>query len=349
MSVFEHSEFDGHEHVAFCHDKSTGLKAIIAVHNSNLGAALGGCRMWSYNSDQEALEDVLRLSKGMTYKAAMAGLQQGGGKAVIIGDPRTDKSPAMMLAMGDFIESLSGKYISAEDSGMTVDDLRTIGKQTRYVTGTHAKYHINSESADGNPAPSTAYGVFVAIRSTVEYALNKPLKGLKVAIQGLGHVGMRLAEHLHSQGVELWVTDIHQENVDRAVRQFCAHAVSLDDIYQQPVDVFAPCAMGAILNEANILRLQAKVVAGAANNQLAKESDGQLLSARGITYAPDYVTNAGGIIDLYHQTIKSSDDAMRGHIEKISQTLIEIFQRAKSQGTATNLVANQIAEERFAK
>jgi leucine dehydrogenase len=349
MSVFEHSEFDGHEHVAFHQDKASGLKAIIAVHNSNLGNALGGCRMWPYASDEEALRDVLRLSKGMTYKAAMAGLKQGGGKAVIIGNPRTDKTSEKMQAMGKFIESLSGQYISAEDSGLTVDDLKLMGKQTAYVSGIQAKYHINSEAADGNPAPSTAYGVYVGLKATVEYSMNSQLKGVKVAIQGLGHVGIRLAKHLHSQGAKLYVTDIHSENIEKVVSEFSAIAVNPNDIYDLDVDVFAPCAMGAILDAENIARLKVKVIAGAANNQLAKEAFGQLLTEKGILYAPDYVINAGGIIDIYHQSISSSDKSLREHIEKISNTLIEIYRRAQSQGIATNIVANQIAEERFSK
>jgi leucine dehydrogenase len=347
MSVFEHSEFDGHEHVAFYQDKATGLKAIIAVHNSNLGHALGGCRMWPYVSDEEALRDVLRLSKGMTYKAAMAGLNQGGGKAVIIGDPRTEKTPEKMLAMGLFIDSLSGKYISAEDSGLTVDDLKLMGKQTEHVSGIHAKYHINSEPADGNPAPSTAYGVYIGLKASVEHAMNSDLEGIKVAIQGLGHVGMRLAKHLQKQGAKLYVTDIHPENIEKAVSEFSAIAVKPADIYDLDVDVFAPCAMGAILDSQNIARLKVKVIAGAANNQLATEESGQLLADKGILYAPDYVINAGGIIDIYHQSIFSSDKGLRDHIEKISDTLLEVYRRAESQKIATNIVANQIAEERF--
>jgi leucine dehydrogenase len=349
MSVFEHSEFDGHEHVAFHQDKASGLKAIIAVHNSNLGNALGGCRMWPYVSDEEALRDVLRLSKGMTYKAAMAGLKQGGGKAVIIGNPRTEKTSEKMLAMGKFIDSLSGQYISAEDSGLTVDDLKLMGKETAYVSGIQAKYHINSEPADGNPAPSTAYGVYVGLKATVEYSMNIELKDVKVAIQGLGHVGMRLAKHLYNQGAKLYVTDIHPENIEKAVSEFSAIAVNPDDIYDLDVDVFAPCAMGAILDAENIERLKVKVIAGAANNQLAKEEFGQLLADKEILYAPDYVINAGGIIDIFHQSISSSDKELRDHIEKISITLFEIYQRAESQGIATNIVANQIAEERFGK
>lgn len=347
MSVFEHGEYDGHEHVAFCQDKATGLKAIIAVHNSNLGSALGGCRMWPYSSDEEALRDVLRLSKGMTYKAAMAGLKQGGGKAVIIGDPRTQKTPKKMIAMGKFIDSLSGKYISAEDSGLTVDDLKLMGTETPYVSGIQARYHINSEPADGNPAPSTAYGVYVGLKTSVKQAMNSDLKGVKVAIQGLGHVGARLAKHLYQEGAELYVTDIHPENIEMAVSNFSAVAVSRNDIYDLDVDVFAPCAMGAILNAENIFKLKAKVIAGAANNQLAKEEFGQLLVDKDILYAPDYVINAGGIIDIYHQSISSSDKALKEHIDKIGDSLLEIYQRAKKQGIATNIVANQIAEERF--
>lgn len=349
MSVFEHSEYDGHEHVAFSQDKVSGLKAIIAVHNSNLGNALGGCRMWPYASDEEALRDVLRLSKGMTYKAAMAGLKQGGGKAVIIGDPRTEKTPEKMLAMGKFIDNLSGQYISAEDSGLTVDDLKLMGTKTAYVSGIQAKYHINSEPADGNPAPSTAYGVFVGLKTSVKQAMNSELKGVNVGIQGLGHVGMRLAKHLHNEGARLFVTDIHPENIEKAVSAFSAIAVSPEDIYDLDVDVFAPCAMGAILNAENIPRLKVKVIAGAANNQLAKEEFGQLLVDKNILYAPDYVINAGGIIDIYHQSISSSDKALIEHINKISETLLEIYQRAEIQGIATNIVANQIAEERFNK
>jgi leucine dehydrogenase len=277
----------------------------------------------------------------------MAGLKQGGGKAVIIGNPRTEKTPEKMLAMGEFIDSLSGKYISAEDSGLTVDDLKLMGQKTQYVSGVQAKYHINSEPADGNPAPSTAYGVYVGLKTSVQHAMNSELQGVKVAIQGLGHVGMRLAKHLHRQGAKLYVTDIHPENIEKAVNEFAAIAVSPKNIFELDVDVFAPCAMGAILDAESIAKLKVKVIAGAANNQLAKEEFGQLLADKGILYAPDYVINAGGIIDIYHQSISSSDKGLRDHIEKISDTLLEIYRRAQSKKIATNIVANQIAEERF--
>ena len=349
MSVFQHIEFDGHEHIAFCHDQKTGLKAIIAIHNTNLGASLGGCRMWPYASDDEALYDVLRLSKGMTYKAAMAGLNQGGGKAVIIGDPRKVKTVALMGAMGRFVDSLGGKYITAEDSGISVADLQVMAEHSTHIAGTEAKYHVFGEHADGNPAPSTSYGVFVGLRSSVEFALKRDLVGVKVAIQGLGHVGLRLAEQLHKAGAILFVTDIFPENIEKAVSQFGAIAVQPDEIYDLDVDVFAPCAMGAILNPETINRLKAKVVAGAANNQLATEDCGLLLKQKGILYAPDYVINAGGIIDIYHQKIPSSHEALRAHIERISDTLVEIYQRAEELAQSTNVVANQIAEERFGK
>jgi leucine dehydrogenase len=251
--------------------------------------------------------------------------------------------------MGRFVDSLGGQYISAEDSGMSVADLKIMAEHSNHIAGIDAKYHVFGEQADGNPAPSTAYGVFVGLKSSVEFALGRNLHGVKVAIQGLGHVGSRLAEHLHKAGAELYVTDIYPESIDKAVKQFGAKAVSLDEIYDLDVDVFAPCAMGAILNPQTILRLKVKVIAGAANNQLATESCGQLIRDKGILYAPDYVINAGGIIDIYHQKIPSSHDAMRAHLERISATLVEIYQRADELSQATNIVANQIAEERFAK
>ena len=349
MSVFEHKEFDQHEHVAFCHDQTSGLKAIIAVHNTNLGPSLGGCRMWSYDSDEDALNDVLRLAKGMTYKAAMADLPQGGGKAVIIGDPRSQKSPQMLAAMGAFVDSLGGKYISAEDSGMSVDDLKIMAKHSKYIAGIDAKFHVNGGIPDGNPAPSTAFGVFVGLQATVKYSLKSDLRGVKVAIQGLGHVGYRLAEHLHKHGAILYVTDIYPESLQKAREAFGAVVVAPDEIFALDVDVFAPCAMGAAINHDSVNQLQAKIIAGAANNQLADESFGGLLTDKGILYAPDYVINAGGIIDIYHQKQASSAAAMRMHIEKIGDTLVEIYDRATELGLPTNIVANQIAEERFAK
>ncbi|TDF39950.1 Glu/Leu/Phe/Val dehydrogenase [Alteromonadaceae bacterium M269] len=347
MSLFEHPEFADHQQVSFFSDQASGLKAVIAVHNTNLGPALGGCRMWNYASSAEALNDVLRLSKGMTYKAAMAELKLGGGKSVIIGDPRTQKSPAMMEAMGRCVESFMGNYITAEDSGISVDDLKLMEKHSQNIAGTRANYSYDGGESDGNPAPSTAYGVFVGLKASVAHRLNRNLKGVKVAIQGLGHVGYRLAKHLHSEGAELFVTDIFPDNLDKAATELGAKIVDPKDIFSQDVDVFAPCALGASINEETIPLLKASVIAGAANNQLAFEHLGGELAKRDILYAPDYVINAGGVIDIYHQRMDSDATALRAHIERIGVTLNEIYERAGAENKATNNVANAIAEERF--
>lgn len=348
MSVFDHPEFDNHEHVSFYHDEEAGLSAIIAVHNTNLGPALGGCRMWPYINSAEALTDVLRLSKGMTYKSAMANLELGGGKSVIIGDPRKAKTPAMMAAMGRFVDSFGGTYFTAEDSGIAVTDLQTMAEQSEYIAGVNAKYHVAGEVPDGNPAPSTAYGVFVGLRATVEHALGKSLEGVTVAIQGMGHVGYRLAQHLKDAGAELFVTDIYPEGVEKAVNELGATAVAPEDIYTLDVDVIAPCALGASINDESLPNIKAKVIAGAANNQLAREEMGDLLRQRGILYAPDYVINAGGVIDIFHQRMpESSNEKMRAHVEQIGDTLKEIYVRADQEDAPTNRVANIIAEERF--
>ncbi|MCC2616670.1 amino acid dehydrogenase [Aestuariibacter halophilus] len=347
MSVFEHPEFEGHEHVAFHQDEATGLKAIIAVHNTNLGPALGGCRMWTYQDSAEALNDVLRLSRGMTYKSAMADLKLGGGKSVIIGDPRKHKTPEMMQAMGRFVDSLGGRYITAEDSGIAVADIKEMSKHTAYVGGVEAKYRYDGGEADGNPAPSTAYGVFVGLKAAVQHKLGSDLKGVKVAIQGLGHVGYRLAEHLHREGAILYVTDIFPDNLARAKEELGAIVVEPADIFGLDVDVFAPCALGAAINESSLVQLKARVIAGAANNQLANESIGKAVREKGLLYAPDYVINAGGVIDIYHQRMLSTPTALRAHIEKIGETLSEIFVRADEEGRPTNVVANLMAEERF--
>ncbi len=347
MSVFDHGEFDKHERVAFWNDGKTGLQAIIAVHNTHLGPALGGCRMWPYANSAEALTDVLRLSKGMTYKAAMAELKLGGGKSVIIGDPRRVKTPEMMESMGRFVESLGGSYYTAEDSGVSVDDLHHMAKHSQYIAGINAKYQYTGEPSDGNPAPSTAYGVFVGLQAAVKHQFNSDVNGLTVAIQGLGHVGYRLAAHLHAAGANLIVTDIYPESTERAAEEFGAKVVAPEQINSVNADVLAPCAMGATINLEGIEGIQAKVIAGAANNQLSTESMGEVLRQKGILYAPDYVTNAGGVIDIYHQRFDSSAEAMKTHIERIGDNLSAIFSRADDENSATNEVANAMAEERF--
>jgi leucine dehydrogenase len=351
MSVFSHREFDNHQQVAFFKDNKTGLRAIIAVHNTNLGPALGGCRMWSYATDEEALTDVLRLSRGMTYKSALANLSLGGGKAVIIGDPRTEKSDDLLYAMGDFIEGLGGRYITAEDSGTSVADLLKMAQRTSFVSGVD-----QASDHGGDPSPSTAYGVFVSLREAVAYKLGRSnLDGLRVAIQGLGNVGYRLAEYLHKAGAELFVTDIVQANVDRAVRELKATAVSGDKIFSLDVDVFAPCALGAAINDQSIEQLKAPIIAGAANNQLATPTHGQILHDRGVLYTPDYVVNAGGIIDVYYQRkMLSADYSAENYasdlatkVEGIGTTLKEIFVRSDAENVPTFVVADRVAEERF--
>jgi len=345
----KHPEFDGHEKVVIRHDLSTGLRAIIAVHNTSRGPALGGCRMWPYASGADAMTDALRLSKGMTYKSALAGLSLGGGKAVIIGDPRRDKTRELLLAMGEFINSFEGRYITAEDSGTSVADMRLIGSRTHWAAGVsdHGPH-------GGDPSPSTAYGTFVGLKTAVAHRLgNGPeigsLEGLRVAIQGVGNVGFHLAERLAKAGATLFVADVFEANVNRAVASLGACAVDPDEIYELDVDVFSPCAMGAVINDQTLGRLKAPVIAGAANNQLATPKHGNALHERGILYAPDYVLNAGGIIDIAYQQQGDSRKDMLAHVEGIGSTLAEILDRADAESTPTYQVADQLAEERFSR
>jgi leucine dehydrogenase len=348
MPVFTHIDFDHHEQVGFGHDQASGLKAIIAVHDTTLGPALGGCRMWNYASDEEALRDVLRLSRGMTYKSALARLPLGGGKAVIIGDPRTGKSEALFQAMGDFVDSLGGRYITAADSGTGVAEMQIMAERTRHVAGAGQREAIGGGTRDGDPSPATAYGVFVGIRSAVRHRLGRDdLNGLKVAIQGVGQVGFGLARHLKDAGAELWVTDIHEANQRRAVEQLGAHAVGQQEIFGLDVDVFAPCALGAIINPQTLEALRAPIIAGAANNQLASAELAEQLRRRDCLYAPDYAINAGGIIDVCYERTGGSSEQLKAHIEGIEATLDEIFQRSKAEGATTSAIADQMARERL--
>jgi len=346
VPVFTHKEFDGHEEVAFCHHRENGLTAIIAIHNSARGPALGGCRMWPYESEADALTDVLRLSRGMTYKAAMAGLRLGGGKSVIIADPRRDKTPALFRAMGRAVDGFGGRYIVAEDVGIAVEDVQIMRRETRHVAGA-------GNGGAGDPSPATAYGVFVGLRAAVAQRLGRTsVKGLRVAVQGLGHVGRELAGLLRQQGAELVVADIHARAVEEAVGELGARAVAPEEIYDAEVDVFAPCALGAILNDDTIPRLKAKVVTGSANNQLAEGRHGAVLKARGILYAPDYVINAGGLIYVSGDAAPSNGagfdrDAALARVAAIQDTLLEIFARAEAEDMATSAAADRIAEERF--
>lgn len=347
MAVFSNTSFSEHEHVAFHHDPVSGLKAIIAIHNTALGPSLGGCRMYPYANDDEAITDALRLSKGMTYKAAMANLPMGGGKSVIIGNPHSDKSPEIMQAMGVFVESLGGQYIVAEDSGIAVSDVHMMAQQTKYAGGLNAKFTYEGDPSDGNPAPSTAYGTFVGLKAAVDFALQKDLSELTVAIQGVGQVGYRLAKHLHKAGAKLIIADTFAPAVDKAQSEFGAKVVDINEIHAVDADVLAPCALGATINPTTINSIKAKVIAGAANNQLLTESLGQSLFDKGITYAPDYVINAAGIIDIHHQQVDSSAAKMKAHIEMIGSTLTEIFTLSQAQQRPTNIVANELAEAKF--
>lgn len=343
MSVFSSSHFDQHELVSFREDKNTGLKAIIAVHNTNLGPALGGCRMFPYTNDNEALADVLRLSRGMTYKSALAGLPLGGGKSVIIGNPHKDKTPDLMRAMGDFIESLGGLYITAEDSGTGVEEMKFIAERTSYVSGIE-----EGGKFGGDPSPYTAHGVFCGIKAAVKHRFGgDSLSGLSVAVQGAGSVGRHLIKQLIEEGAKVLVADVNAVNIQKAI-ELGATQVSTDEILFQDVDVLAPCAMGAIINDAVIDSIKARIIAGAANNQLATPLQGLQILKKGILYAPDFVINAGGIIDVHYQRLGRQADESHEHVENIANVLGEIFLRSESVNLPTAVVAEQLAEEIFA-
>ncbi|QFU74880.1 Glu/Leu/Phe/Val dehydrogenase [Halioglobus maricola] len=340
MSIFTAPAFDSHELVTFGRDEATGLRAIIAVHSTALGPAVGGCRMFPYATEDEALHDVLRLSRGMTYKSALAGLPFGGGKSVIIGDPRKDKTPALMYAMGEFVHSQGGRYVAAEDSGTGVADIRLMAERTPFVSG------MDDNEFGGDPSPSTAWGVFISIRAAVKHRLGQSdTKGIRVALQGLGHVGYYLAKFLVEDGAQVIAADVNQANVDRAVADLGITAVDPGVILTQEADVFSPCAMGAVLNAQSIGQLRVGIVAGAANNQLATETDGAQLKDRGILYCPDFLINAGGIIDVHHQRIGSADTVKRAHIDHIEETLAQVLQQADATHRETNLIAESLAEE----
>ena len=347
MAVFSLSDFADHEQVVFVSDDKSGLKAIIAIHNSNLGPALGGCRMWPYASEDEAIRDVLRLSRGMTYKSAMARLKLGGGKSVIIGNPRTHKTPELLAAFARALEQLNGRYIAAEDSGTSVADMKYMAQLTPHVAGIVDK-PSDQGTRSGDPSPATAYGVFVGIKAAVQEKLGRDsLAGLRIAVQGVGNVGLDLARQLKAAGAQLWITDIHRESLLQAGKELGATVVPPDEIFGLDVDVFAPCALGAVLNDTTIPQLKAAIVAGAANNQLAEPRHGVVLMKRDILYAPDYVINAGGIIDVYHERIGFERAALIAHIEGIHDNLLEIFARARKEARPTGEVADAIAEERF--
>ena len=337
----------GYEQVVRAEDAESGLRAIIAVHDTRLGPALGGLRMWPYRSWDEATFDVLRLSRGMTYKSAVADTGLGGGKSVILGNPKTGKSDALFHAMGRFIDSLGGTYITAEDVGTSVEDMVKVRRETKWVTGLP-----RSMGSSGDPSPWTALGVFVGQKACLEEVFGSAdFKGKTVAIQGMGHVGVFLAEHLHAAGAKLVVADVFPERAKDAATRFRAQVVEPDAIYDVECDVFAPCALGAVIHDATLDRLKTKIVAGAANNVLLREEHGDRLREKGVLYAPDYVINAGGIINVSIEVEPGGYDESRSRrkVENIYDALKKVFRISRERSVSTNRASNLLAEERLSR
>ena len=341
MTVFDHREFDRHEIVHFVDDPNSGLKAIIAIHSTALGPAAGGCRRWQYASDADAVTDVLRLSRGMTYKNAIAGLPFGGGKAVILASDDSPKSETLFRAYGRAVETLGGRYITAEDVGISVDDIRIVREETRFVSGLPQ----SGDSAGGDPSPWTALGCFLGLKAAVRHRLDRDdIRGLKVAVQGVGHVGLRLARLLAEAGAEVLVADVNRDNLRQAEAIEGVSVVAPRDILFADVDVVAPCALGNVLDAQTIPKIRASIVAGAANNQLSTSVDGERLAARGILYAPDYVLNAGGVISVAREYLgESSEEAVREEINRIPERLTEIFEESARSERPTNEIADELA------
>jgi leucine dehydrogenase len=344
MGIFELMEKFGHEQIVFCYDKASGLKAIIGVHDTTLGPALGGTRMWNYASEEEALTDVVRLSRGMTYKNAAMGLNLGGGKAVIWGDAKQDKSEEFFRAFGTFVNSLGGRYITAEDVNTTVEDMNFVLMETDHVSG--------RADLSGDPSPVTAFGVYRGMKAAAKWAFgSESLKGKTVAVQGLGKVGFHLCEHLHDEGAKLIVTDINPDAIAKAVKEFGAKAVATNEIYGVECDIYAPCALGATLNDETIPQLKCKVVAGAANNQLKEPRHAEILKEKGILYTPDFVINGGGVINVaeeFHEGGYNRDRAY-ARVATIYDKLIKVFSIAQEQNITTAKAADLMAEARIAK
>lgn len=338
--LFERLELDDYEQVVFNYDEASGLKAIIAIHDTTLGPALGGTRIWDYDSEEEALNDVLRLSKGMTYKSAAAGLNLGGGKAVIIGDPEEIKSEELWRAYGRFVQSLNGRYITAEDVNTSVDDMQIVAEETGFVTGL--------PSTSGDPSPVTALGTFHGIRAAAEEVYGSDdLSGKVVAVQGVGHVGQHLVRHLKNAGADVIITDIKQENIDAVVEEFGVKVVEPGKIYSVNCDIFAPCALGAVINDDTIPQLKCDIVAGAANNVLEEKRHGDLLEEKGIAYAPDYVINAGGVINVYDELIGYDRERALRRAKNIFGNIKKVFKISNRDNIPTYEAADIMAEERI--
>jgi leucine dehydrogenase len=349
MTLFDHPDFAGHEvlHTAF--DEATGLKTIIAVHSTALGPAAGGCRMWPYASADLALTDALRLSRAMSYKNAMADIPLGGGKAVIIGDARSQKTPALFEAFGRAVDTLGGRYWTAEDVGVAPSDLASARRTTRYVAGLDGH-----PAASGDPSPVTAEGVFRGVRLAVRKALGRDLDGVTVALQGVGHVGAYLADKLHAAGAKLIITDVNAEALNLVADKTGARIVAPAEIFDVEADVFAPCALGGAINAETLPRLKAKVIAGGANNQLASAEIGRAVFEAGLLYAPDYVINGGGIINVAGEILALEANApfdagwVAGKLDRLTETLEEVLDRASTEGRPTHEVADEMAKARIA-
>lgn len=334
-----------YEQLVLCQERTSGLKAVICIHDTTLGPALGGTRMWNYASEEDAILDALRLARGMTYKNAAAGLNLGGGKAVIMGDSRTQKTEELFRAFGRYVQSLSGRYITAEDVGTTVQDMDWIHQETKFVTGVSSSY-----GASGDPSPLTALGVLRGMKAAAKEAFGSDaLEGKTVAIQGLGHVGYYLAQHLTDEGAKLVVTDINSDAVKRVAREFVATPVRPEEIFSAKCDIFAPCALGAVINDETIPQLRCQVVAGAANNVLKEERHGDLLHEKGILYAPDYVINAGGVINVADELEGYNAERALKKVETVYDNVARVIAIAKRDNIPTYKAADRMAEERIAK
>jgi leucine dehydrogenase len=341
--IFESISKTNHEEVVFCQNKDAGLKAIIAIHNSVLGPALGGLRMWPYATEQDALSDVLRLSRGMTYKAAVSGLNLGGGKAVIIGDPNKDKSEALFRAFGRFVNSLNGRYITAEDVGIDVNDMEYVYRETEFVTGVHQVH-----GGSGDPSPFTAYGTMQGLMAALQVQYGDEDVGKhRYAVQGVGHVGMEFVKLLSERGAKIFVTDINKELVQRAVDDYGAEAVTSDEIYDVDANIYSPCALGGTVNEKTLERLKCKIICGAANNQLANNEIGDEVQKRGILYAPDYAVNAGGLMNVSLEIDGYNRERAMRMLRTIYFNLGRIFEISKRDNIPTYLAADRMAEERI--
>jgi leucine dehydrogenase len=335
-----------HEQLVFCNDKETGLKAIIAIHDTTLGPALGGTRMWDYESDNDAIIDVLRLSRGMTFKAAITGLSLGGGKAVIIGDASTQKNEALMRKFGEYVNSLGGKYITAEDVGMSANDMEFVKKETEFVTGIPVEM-----GGGGDPSPVTAFGVYMGVKASAKHKWGSDdLRGKKVLVQGVGHVGENLVKHLSEDGAEVLINDINLDNLNRVSELYGAAKVEGDLIYDLDVDIYSPCALGATINDHTINQLKCDIIAGAANNQLKDENKhAEMLVEKGILYAPDFLINAGGLINVYSELNGYDREKAIAQTRKIYDTTLEIFSKADNENITTHQAALKLAMERISQ